>query len=400
MKVLHIASSLHGGAGKAAYRIHEAERAIGLDSEIITLSAPQSLFHNPRVHQVHRKLTTRVSSIFKTKFQARLVQNSPNLMTPISINLINSDSELVKNADVLHIHNFYNLINLPALPELAKNKKVVVTLHDQRFFTGGCHYTLECQNFIERDCRLCPQVRTWSRHLVERSFMSGSIAVKHLRKLHIASPSIWLKEQAMKSFILKNAKHHMIRNPASPAFLQTPTPHKSDSKKSFAFVSLNLDNPYKGIEVLTSALKEIHNQEWFQNVEILLVGNGPIPKFPRGAQIRQVKVDKDSDLKAILEKVDAVIIPSKQDNFPNVISESLLSGCDLVTSDAGGVSELAQEVGHHVFPSGNSASLARILENYQPDHSKRATRIEYAKAVFSPDAIASAYYDVYRSTNS
>ena len=49
---------------------------------------------------------------------------------------------------IFHIHNWFNLINLMELRKLLDlGYGVVFTLHDQRLFTGGCHYSLNCSKF-------------------------------------------------------------------------------------------------------------------------------------------------------------------------------------------------------------------------------------------------------------
>ncbi|RLD83483.1 MAG: glycosyl transferase group 1, partial [Bacteroidetes bacterium] len=59
-------------------------------------------------------------------------------------------NNLIKEADIIHIHwfnqGFLSLKNLKRL--IALNKPIVWTLHDMWAFTGGCHYSGDCENYM------------------------------------------------------------------------------------------------------------------------------------------------------------------------------------------------------------------------------------------------------------
>ena len=64
-------------------------------------------------------------------------------------------------------------------------------------------------------------------------------------------------------------------------------------------------------------------------------------------------------------EVDLCVVPSRGDNYPNVILEAAAAGCALVCSDAGGIPELIQDydIPADVFPSEDTEALARALAN-------------------------------------
>lgn len=61
--------------------------------------------------------------------------------------------------------------------------------------------------------------------------------------------------------------------------------------------------------------------------------------------------------------VDVCVVPSRGDNYPNVVLEAAAAGCQLVCSDAGGIPDLLSdyETGALVFPAGDEAALERQL---------------------------------------
>ena len=55
---------------------------------------------------------------------------------------------------------------------------IVITLHDQRLLTGGCHYTTTCQGFMS-DCSNCPKVSPLGKKIVKHTkvSMNNSITI-------------------------------------------------------------------------------------------------------------------------------------------------------------------------------------------------------------------------------
>ena len=140
MKIVHLTTSLQGGAGIAAKRLAEAQIENGMDSCLLTRNsgideAEQS------VEWLPSRLPEKLKSKFLTFTQFNFLQNSSLLVTPLGISLDLESNLNFQKAEILHFHAFYNLIEIKKIIELAKERPVVVTLHDQRFFTGGCHYS-------------------------------------------------------------------------------------------------------------------------------------------------------------------------------------------------------------------------------------------------------------------
>ena len=81
---------------------------------------------------------------------------------------------------------------------------VVWTLHDMNPFTGGCHYDLGCERYVDH-CKRCPQLgsttendlsfKIWERKRGVFSRISRS-------RLHIVTPSKWLAKEVKRSPIL------------------------------------------------------------------------------------------------------------------------------------------------------------------------------------------------------
>lgn len=402
MKVLHLSTGLSGGAGKAAWRIHKSLLDEGIDSRIVTLSAPSELIEDSTIQVLNRNMSERLLSSVVTFAQSQWIQNSEALVTPISLDFSNRIDQLVQSTDIIHLHNFYNLTSLGSLLRRTRETRIVATLHDQRLFTGGCHYAMECNQFAIDECRKCPQVRKAFQATIYRSFTNLTRSLSNYQNLDVVSPSKWLQSEAKASLVLGKARHHLIRNPASSTFLlsQSEQPAKvqdDEVHRRFAFVSMSLENPYKGLNILTEAIRSINNHEWLSTTEFYFIGRGSVTNLPRECRFKIMNVSMEKEMLRILKTVDCLVVPSTYDNFPNVIVEALLAGCDLITSDSGGVSELHSDIGHSVFKNGDVLDLAKHLERFTNKTGGRMSRIEYARKHFSTKKIAREYLEVYSS---
>ena len=141
MKVLHLTTSLSGGAGIASARVNNALNLIGVDSTILS--------RNSFID--HSKLSS-IQTLFSsanTLLQSKVLQNSNDLVTPLSVNIIDRNANILNSADLIHVHSYYNFLNTSLLKFLvAMRKPIFFTLHDQRLFTGGCHYSRDCNNYL------------------------------------------------------------------------------------------------------------------------------------------------------------------------------------------------------------------------------------------------------------
>ena len=151
IKVVHISTSKNGGAGIAAYRIHEAlnktnqvesyfiqqnKNARNKDEKID--SAP---FYKPSIiFRILRKLklTDYIENSKLRKFVKSFSSNFEIATFPTSSYRI-EEHPLVKEADIIHLHWVADFLNYPTFFKKIK-KPIIWTLHDMNPFQGLFHY--------------------------------------------------------------------------------------------------------------------------------------------------------------------------------------------------------------------------------------------------------------------
>src|SRR3989344_4722436 len=108
-----------------------------------------------------------------------------------------------KNADVVHCHNLHGrYFNLSTLQKMSVEKPVIWTLHDEWAITPHCVCTFEGKE-MRSGFFMCPDKNTPLRILWDNtrylSWRKNSIYKRS--KLHIVTPSQWLKERVEKTIL-------------------------------------------------------------------------------------------------------------------------------------------------------------------------------------------------------
>lgn len=362
MKIVHLATSLTGGAGIAARRIVEAQRENGMNSNLIAGNGNKTkLIQNESIYS--SKTITVLESKVITYAQSRFIQKGSLLATPVSLSREILSLAEVRDADLLHFHAFYNFFSVSNILEISKIKPVIVTLHDQRFFTGGCHYSFSCTGF-QNECRSCPQVRLPFRALPKRELAHNKMASLGNGQIKFISPSRWLADLARKSSLLANHAIHVIENPIPQEIFnqESISTNRASKKIQIGFVSENLNNPYKGLNTLIEALTQ--GNLW-KKFDLNLFGNGNVLAPTNNLTIRRTTFEGGAATGEALSSLDVLVVPSLQDNFPSVVIEALACGVPVIGSHTGGIPEVLIDFGMDTFEAGNISHLQSILESFK-----------------------------------
>ncbi|MEO1007726.1 MAG: glycosyltransferase [Planctomycetota bacterium] len=92
-----------------------------------------------------------------------------------------------------------------------------------------------------------------------------------------------------------------------------------------------------------------------------------------GRRVRIEGARPREQLGGLLRAADVIVLPSRWENFPNALLESMAIGGCCIVGSAGGMAEIVQDgVSGAVFPTGESAALERTLESLLADPERRA----------------------------
>lgn len=124
--------------------------------------------------------------------------------------------------------------------------------------------------------------------------------------------------------------------------------------------------PTKGQDI---ALKALHSLP-LDRLELHIHGEEVNPTYlaqlkaliPTGATVHFHGGYSPEDMPAILSKADVCLVPSRSENYPLVVRESLRAGVPVVASNVGGIPEIIQDGSNGLlFNVGDETSLASVL---------------------------------------
>ena len=256
---------------------------------------------------------------------------------------INHLLKLSKRFDVLHFHWVSGLVDSNFLDKLPADKPIIWTLHDMHPFTGGCHYSEGCAKYSQ-DCSQC-HLLDYSSSIAHEQLILKAKSLQRLTNVQVIVPSLWLKNLAEQSIVFSGKTIHHIPNimptdifvpydrVVSRVRLGLPT-----DKKLLLFGSDNIKNPRKGGDILQKVANLLSNDFEFDDIEIVFFGNGKL-EIPFHSHSFG-HIEDPTKLAMIYSACDAFIFPSREDNAPMSVVESMLCGTPVIASTVGNVLEL------------------------------------------------------------
>ena len=396
MKIVHIATSLIGGAGIAAKRLNEALNDIGVNSTLISNKLNDDV-NSSNFLSVNKSNIDTLKSKVLTLGQQKIVQNGDDLLTPFSTSTLDLQEVFNLAPDVIHIHSFYNLLKTKDIEILINSGiPIIFTLHDERILTGGCHCTNGCNHF-ESKCESCPQSRMGFRHFISKERLYWRRILEEENRVTLVCPSKWMVEQVKKAGLISITHPEVIRNPISASYLDSRICERAeeiDSKYTITFVSQNIRNSYKGLDNILECIAIYSNDFVKRNIQFKFVGHGAELDI-RDVSYTQYPNLSEEDLIEVYRSTDLLLVPSKTDNSPNVVFEAALCGASFLGSNRAGLPELSDMFGNRTFEYGNPHSLFKAILEVKNSAPDRAIVRNIALENVEPQKIAKTVKDLY-----
>ena len=424
MKVNHFSTFPYGGAAAAALRTHHQLRQTNVDSrfffhrndrqdtfddsiEQVEFVVPrrgflQRLFEGKkfklRNKEIYRLYNQHISGRDKkaeTFSMARLPETS--YLSPRAV-----------DADVIHLHWLAFFADHKSFFEsIPRHMPIVWTLHDMNAFTGGCHYCSGCEKF-KSGCGSCPQIINPSKNDVSVDSFQAKRDALAGRKIHVTAPSQWMIDLAKQSSIWPDSttfeKIHLgfeLNNffPVEKTEARRQLGIESDAVL-IGFGADDISSHRKGFHHLLNCLPMIEAKS---KVECLVFGAGEIPSSSNLPMMHSQGFVKSEDRQRLIySAADVVIVPSREDNQPQVGLEAMACGTPVVAFDAGGIPEyVRQGKTGCVVPLGDEKILAETISGLADLRSLRErlgqAALEMVKQEFKLETQTQIYQQVYEN---
>jgi glycosyltransferase involved in cell wall biosynthesis len=384
---MHVSSSSLGGAGIAAVRLSEAQKNAGNISKFINVQE----IENANIEQFSIIKRQGVSAT-----QRLLTKRDYGVITPISFPYL--PKKLIEdfNPNIIHIHNWYNLLDYRLIEHMGRSFPLVLTMHDERLITGGCHNSLGCDNYLT-GCHKCPATYLLRRKVLNDYQIKKDLFQK-IPKYSITTPSMWMLGKAIESKLFLTAKEIKKISNIVPTQSQVGKNKSSnDKQKTFKilFVAADLNVKLKGFDLLINAFLQLTESNPNLSYSLTAIGS-KIEKIDRisvNSEVVYKPAVTQSALRLLFAESSILVVPSLSENAPNIIIEAQSSGLIVLATDVDGIPELirdaetgfltqcdSHEIARNIkrIQNFNQESLSRIREiaNYEVESNNSALRIE------------------------
>lgn len=409
MKIVHITTSTHGGAGIATYRLHESlmQNISEVDSCIVQRSPVSQVdvskhvdvcthFH-PLSYRIQKRLGV-LSYFSEQEYYNKLIgKQSGNydiVNLPFSYFPIHNHPR-VKEADILHLHWTCDFLDYASFFQSVK-QPIVWTLHDMYPFMGIYHF----QGDKDRN------KRTRLDKIDDELSKYKNDFIRAKKDIYIACPSQWMYEKSICSEAFRDYPHQVIANgfditsykKIDKAFAKA-TLNLDNNKKTIFFGADHITQYRKGIDLLISALKQIPEDSY----NLISVGNGQIcsnTSVGDNSYKHLGFVQSTELLNLIYSAADVTIIPSREDNLPSMMIESMLNGTPVISFSNGGMDEHIKTGYNGILVTEiTPESLADSINDYiQDKYTFDSEQIrQYAIDNFNYQKSANSYFNLYKS---
>lgn len=287
--------------------------------------------------------------------------------------------------DIAHLHNIYHQLSPAIFWPLKKHRiPVVMTLHDYKLVSPN--YNLFVRGKIWEHTS---GIRCLIDRCVKDSFFKSLVCAME-QWLHRCLRSYGAVDRfiAPSRFLIE--KYHSLGFRSEISFLPNPllsasVPTDATGREANTFLFFGRLSSEKGVDTLLETWALLGKEQ-----KLWIVGDGPERKKLERLTREKNMMDRVSflgalygtELEILKRRVQAVIIPSVwYENFPYTVIESLQSGCVVLATERGGMTErIIHGVNGFLFPASDSHALKDLIEKL-PSLSLEPIRVRAAESV-------------------
>lgn len=407
MKVLHVTTSSKGGAGIAALRLHEALCKSGVLSAYISTNltidfnnkAIEDSFFCYKKPSLLKKIIIKIVDLFTISKNKKIVNDFHLLEKKMQFEIATlpfskyklHEHPLVKEADIINLHWIDGIVDYASFFQNC-TKPIVWTFHDMNPFLGIFHYKNDEIANTEIALSFDSRIKKIKKDTIK--------CIKHGV---LVTPSKWLLEEALKTDVYTDFEKISIPNSIDFEVFKILNKNelriKYDIKENefvVLFVADSIKNHRKGFDILSNSLALLENS----NITIVTVGKGVIPMIDNLKIISLGEIKTSSKMAECYSLADVFVLPSREDNLPNVMLESFACGIPMIGFNVGGIAEHTIENVTGILATEISAEALAFaitqmkitIKKYNSD-----TIRKYAFENFSNKKQAELYIKIYNS---
>lgn len=347
MKILHIvAGDLNGGAARGAYWLHLGLKKLGVESQLYSNSKTVLGFEDVITTSITNK--DKIVSLFRGNLDKFFLffysKRKKRLFSTGFFGFDLTKTQEYKDADILHLHWINNgFIKIKSLKKI--KKPIVWTVRDMWPMTGGCHYSMNCENF-KKGCGCCEQLSSKKKHDLSKIVLNRKkkYVPKHTK---IVGVSNWVSNSAKESELFKNFDIRTIHNgintteffPIDKKIAKTIF-NITTKKKIILLGAQNLLDFHKGFGEFLKAVELLDREKYF----LCFFGHVNLSQISNlGFEYCSFGYFHDNlSLRLAYSCADVFVAPSTMEAFGKTLVESMACGTPVACFDKTGASDLIE----------------------------------------------------------
>lgn len=272
---------------------------------------------------------------------------------------------LPQNPDVIFVHWVSDFANAEVIHDLEKltGAKIVFLLVDHALYSGGCHYQLDCQGFID-GCHNCPATTS--------KFVQKGIEKNYAFKKHYIPKDVFVTARAIenqrlrKSEIYKDCHLELVVFPVDEN-KYCPSSNRDLLRakwgvpidgKVLLMGATQLGEARKGIGLLIKALPLVKEER----LVVLVAGNMNRP-MDLDKNVIMMGFLNERQLIEAYQMADVFVCPTLADSGPLMVKQACLCGVPVVAFPVGVSVELVEnEETGYLAKYGDVEDLARGMQ--------------------------------------
>jgi len=392
----HVTFSKTGGAGIVAQTLANAQKTLGHDVQLHTV-----IDADLRTDPLRKPELTLAAAADNWLVSS---QGEPTLFSPLRANLQTLNMSKIRVDSIVHLHWVTGVLNQHALKNLLESgRKVVWTMHDMNPFTGGCHHSHSCKNFVS-DCANCPQARSVFRKKVTINLQKKRLTQRYLN-LRIVSPSIWMSNQASISSVFREQERSVVPNAIDDVFFAET--NKLEARKKIGIpltdfvcvvIAKDLSDPNKNIDFVIRALEQV-SVSTQRPLALLLIGKNGSSYSSSTISLHSVGELNVRDIPDAACVADVLLSGSIAESAGMTIAECAAMGIPSIALENGGTSSLIRDGVNGLLAQNFESFVSQIvaLANDPTKLLLLANSCKQNSDLYSAIRVAKQYVEIYES---
>ena len=403
MKIVHICTSLEGGAGLAAARIIRSTRALDVDARVLVAQGKRSEYVDvvePVMPWSNFWLIKKIQILLKIKGmwpksvkihkrindEADKNHSTVTFTSPITQYKNITDHPWVKEADIVHLHWIGNFVDYESFFGKVE-KSIVWTIHDENPGMGGFHYKMWYDHASDSFKTLDDKLALLKRRVYGRVKSMTLVAISTMMM------DFFHKNPLLCNFpciVIHNGLEEACFRPISKTLAREALGLPEESNV-FLFVALNIYEDRKGLKELIEALERLD----YPNTILVCLGNYQV--VPSASfEIRCEGFVGNNRLQSLYySAADYFVMPSYQESFGQTITEAMSCGTPVVSFPTGVSDDLINKGNGVICDNFTVAALVKGIKIAMSRSYDRQQIREDVVRRFSYNVIGQQYVDLY-----